>query len=92
MRASDYPDHYSEAFAKALDEPVKLTFSTNAKAVAFRVELYKYRYAVRDELPHSRELYDSLSQIRMSIKDKVLLLERKKRRFMEKLNDTQHES
>jgi hypothetical protein len=52
------------------------------------VELYNYRYAVRDELPKSRELYDKLQQVRLSVKDKVLLLDRKKRSFVEKLNET----
>lgn len=88
MRAAQYPDLYGDAFSRALTEPVKLTFSTNAKAVAFRVELYKYRYAVRDELPKTRKEYDKLMQIKLSINDNLLILECKKRRFVEKLNET----
>ena len=88
MKASQYPSVYRDTFAAALDGTIKLEFSSNAKAVAFRVELYKYRYAVRDELPKSRKEYDKLMQIRLSIQDKVLLIEKKKHRFVEKLNET----
>ena len=88
MRAKQYPDLYPETFAKALKQTVTLTFSTNAKAVAFRKELYSYRYAVRDELPQSKDHYHSLMKIRMSIKDKTLTLQGKKNSFTEKLNES----
>lgn len=88
MRAEDYPDVYREAFSKAFDGPVTLKFSSNGKAVAFRVELYNYRYAVRNGLPKSKDHYQKIMQIRMSIQDNVLTLQRKKRRFTEKLNET----
>ena len=88
MRANKYPDLYRETFLKALDSPVKLEFSSNAKAVAFRVELYTYRWAIRDELPATKSWYKQIMQIRMSIKDNILTIESKKRRFLEKLNET----
>lgn len=87
MRAAQYPDEYPAMFASALKKPVSLVFSTHAKAVAFRVELYKYRYAVRDELPSQRTLYDNVMKVSMSITNKTLTLSTKKAKFVEKLND-----
>ena len=87
MRASDYPAEYREIFKEALADGVELTFSTAAKARAFRAELYKYRFAVRDELPSSRKHYDKVMQVQLSVKGKVLSLTKKKSKFVEKLND-----
>lgn len=88
MRASDYPAEYREIFEKALQEDVVLTFSTHGKAKAFRTELYYYRYAVRDDLPESKQLYDMLMKVELSIRNRTLTIRRKKSRFLEKLNDT----
>lgn len=88
MKASQYPDLYPNAFEQALENPVTLVFSTHAKAMSFRVELYRYRWAVRDELPKSRKHYDKLTQVKISVRDKKVILQHKKRSFMEKLNET----
>jgi len=85
VRYSEYPDEYRAMFFKALDETVKLQFSHPKKAIAFRVELYKFRYAVRDELPKSKELYDKIMKVSMSITDQTLVLQTKKATFVEKL-------
>jgi hypothetical protein len=74
-------------FQKALIEPVEMTFTTHEKAVAFRVELYKYRYAIRDGLPCTRALYDDVMKITMSVQAKTLTLQTKKSKFVEKLNE-----
>ncbi len=87
MKHDRYPIEYRQMFQKAAEVPVIMRFSTHAKAVAFRVELYKYRYAVRDDLPRSRALHDTVMSISMSIKDKVLKLQIKKAEFVEKLNE-----
>ena len=87
MKASEYPKEYREIFAKALDDGVTLTFSTVAKARTFRVELYKYRYAVRDELPQSNAHYKELMKVALSVANTDLVLAQKKVKFVEKLND-----
>lgn len=87
MRHKDYPPEYAEMFANARMSPVNLTFSTHGKAVAFRVELYKYRYAIRDALPHTTLMYNGVMKITMSIKGKILTLQTKKSKFVEKLNE-----
>ncbi len=87
MRAADYPNEYAEIFTRALKAPVRLRFTTKEKAVSFRVELYKYRYAVRDELPQTKTQYHKLMKITMSIKDRTLIIQTKKSKFVEKLND-----
>ena len=74
-------------FEKAGDTEVTLAFSTHEKAIAFRVELYKYRYAVRDGLPRTRSFYHKLMKVTLSVKSKVLTLSPKKSKFVEKLND-----
>ena len=74
-------------FEKALDKEVVIPFSTHEKAVTFRVELYKYRYAVRDGLPRTRSFYHKLMKIELSVKSKVLTLKPKKATFVEKLNE-----
>jgi hypothetical protein len=74
-------------FEKAGDKPVKIPFSTHEKAIAFRVELYKYRYAVRDGLPRTRSFYHKLMKVELSVKSKVLTLKPKKATFVEKLNE-----
>lgn len=87
MRHHEYPDEYPEMFANALVSPVNLTFSTREKAVAFRVELYRYRYAIRDALPHTKRMWKGVMKITMSIKGKTLTLQTKKSKFVEKLNE-----
>ena len=87
MRASQYPREYREVFAEASDATVTLGFKSKAQAVAFRVELYKYRYAVRDDLPKSRDHYLKIMKVKMSIDKKTLTLATKKSKFVEKLND-----
>jgi len=87
VRYNEYPPEYREMFAKALDKEVTIPFSTHEKAVAFRVELYKYRYAVRDGLPRTRSFYHKLMKVTLSIKSKVLTLQPKKSKFVEKLNE-----
>ncbi len=88
MRARDYPSEYRDAFERALTSPVELRFQRPSSAVAFRVELYKYRYAVRDELPKTKDHYDKLMQIQLSVQGNRLILRRKKAKHMEKLNET----
>ncbi|KKK71736.1 hypothetical protein LCGC14_2910960 [marine sediment metagenome] len=87
MKHDRYPIEYRQMFQKAIKVPVIMLFSTHAKAVAFRVELYKYRYAVRDALPKSQTLYDTVMSIKMSIKGEVLKLQIKKADFVEKLSE-----
>ncbi len=87
MKYDRYPIEYRQMFQKAVEVPVIMRFSTHAKAVTFRCELYKYRYAVRDALPKTKALFDTVMSIRMSIKDKVLKLQIKKADFVEKLNE-----
>ena len=74
-------------FEKAAKKAVVLNFSTHEKAVAFRVELYSYRYAVRDGLPRTRHFYHKLMKVTLSVKSKTLTLSPKKAKFVEKLND-----
>ncbi len=87
MRYDDYPPQYRQMFQKAVREPVILDFTTKAKAIAFRVELYTYRYSVRDSLPGTKNLYEIVMAIKMSIKGKNLTLTIKKDKFVEKLNE-----
>jgi len=87
MRYDKYPIEYRQMFQKAAKVPVLMMFSSHGKAVAFRVELYKYRYAVRDALPKTKALYDTVMSIKMSIKDTVLKLQSKKAEFVEKLSE-----
>lgn len=86
MRAKDYPKEYAQIFQKALKEPVTLIFTKHEKATAFRVELYKFRYAVRDELPATKDQYTNLMLIKLSIKNNTLTLTTKKSKFKEKIN------
>jgi len=87
VRYNDYPIEYQEMFDRALGKPVELTFSTRAKAVSFRVELYKFRYAVRDALPLTEKRYTRVMKITLSVRNKTLVLQTKKSKFVEKLND-----
>jgi hypothetical protein len=87
MRYNEYPPEYREMFAKARLLPVEIVFTTMAKAIAFRVELYKYRYAVRDALPKTQPLYNKVMKITMSVQNKTLTLQTKKSKFVEKLNE-----
>lgn len=87
MRYDNYPIEYRQMFQKAAEVPVVMRFSSHRKAIAFRVELYKYRYAVRDALPKAKALYDTVMSIKMSIKGRVLILNTKKAEFVEKLNE-----
>ena len=87
MRYNEYPSHYREIFEKALKKKVVMVFSTNKNAVNFRVELYKYRYAVRDGLPRTRHFYHKLMKVTLSVKSKVLTLQPKKSKFVEKLDE-----
>lgn len=87
MKHDNYPIEYRQMFQKAVEEPVSMWFTTREKAVAFRSELYKYRYAVRDSLPSSKALYNTVMNVKMSIKGKTLTLQTKKSKFVEKLNE-----
>ena len=87
MKYDRYPIEYRQMFQRAVEEPVSMDFTSRAKAVTFRVELYKYRYAVRDALPKTKALYDTIMKIKMSIKDKTLTLQTEKSKFVEKLNE-----
>ena len=86
MKADDYPKEYREIFKRALSEDVVLQFSTHGKAKAFRAELYHYRYAVRDELPVTHDLFKNLMRVELSVSNKTLTIRRKKRKYVEKLN------
>lgn len=87
MRYFEYPPEYREMFVKAGKQPVEMVFTSKEKAITFRVELYKYRYSVRDSLPQTKTLYDTVMKITMSVQDKTLTLQTKKSKFVEKLND-----
>jgi len=87
VRYNEYPPEYRKMFEKAGDKEVRLVFSSHEKAIAFRVELYKYRYAVRDGLPRTRSFYHKLMKVELSVKSKVLKLSPKKSKFVEKLNE-----
>lgn len=88
MRYHEYPPEYREMFEKATEKEVHFQFSTHEKAVAFRSELYKYRYAVRDGLPRTKSFYHKLMKVELAVKSKSLTLKPKKSKFVEKLNDT----
>jgi len=97
VKYEDYPIHYPQMFQQALVGAHNLEFSTKAKAVAFRTELYRYRYTVRAGLtPGDRglkEFYDDLMKITLPIKFTqslntwTLTLSKKKLQFVEKLNE-----
>ena len=87
MKHDQYPIEYRQMFQKAHDAPVTMTFTVRSKAIAFRSELYKYRYAVRDSLPSTRALYNTVMKIELSVVGRVLILQIKKSKFVEKLNE-----
>ena len=87
MKHGDYPQAYREMFETTLKHRVTMAFSTKEKAVAFRSELCKYRYAVRDDLPRSKALYNLVMKVKMSINGESLSLQQKKSQFVEKLNE-----
>ena len=87
MKYDNYPIEYRQMFQKAVEVPVVMNFSSHAKAITFRVELYKYRYAIRDALPKTKALYETVMKVEMSIRGSVLKLQIKKAEFVEKLNE-----
>ena len=100
MKFDQYPTHYPEMFERAFKEPVRLHFTTKAKASAFRTELYKYRYAVRDALTPGdmglKQFYDDLMKIALCISPDTtlmvkpahtLILRKKKLKFVEKIDE-----
>ena len=87
MRYNEYPPEYREMYYTANKHRVTMAFSSKAKAITFRVELYKYRYSVRDALPKTQKLYDLVMKISMSVQNSDLILKTKKSKFVEKLNE-----
>lgn len=83
MKPSNYPTEYLDLFRSALVAPVEIECESEASAKALRVELYRYRFAVRDQLPATRPLYDELVAVELSVVEKVLILRRKKQGYLE---------
>lgn len=85
---------------EAQRKPVYLHFTSKAKAVAFRTEMYRFRYAVRDGIapihPELKVVYKAIMNIEMPITPDAsvlpdpaykLTLRKKKSKFVEKLNE-----
>ena len=86
-----FPEEFEAALRKALQAPYSITFSTNAKAKAFRVVLYNYRYSIRNSLFKDRTLdrawYDDIMSLQFLIKDTTLTIQRKKHDYVKHLSN-----